>query len=320
MNCAQANSSIALTDLMERLGYNVQKKERGGSEWRYLSPFRKEAEPSFYINVNDNCWYDHGEAEGSNSVIDFAIKYLGSTGKSSGVSEALFWLKSLGYGSGQTKPLFSSESDQNIEDSQKEVPRDLEFIRAKPINHPAIFQYLEGRGISKALTSKYLVELQYRNIPKDKVYFGFGIQNRAGGYEVRSASDTPVFKSALIKRDFTIIPGRKEGKILSIFEGITDFLSLLTFLKTESLSGDAIIMHSLSSAKDVTSYCKQKSYSKINLWLDNDKSGKKMAVKLISELPGQVLDQSVRYEGFSDLNDALKARITGKEDFTLDFS
>lgn len=318
MNCEQANTSIALTDLMEVLGYQVRKKERGNTEWRYLSPFRKEADPSFYINVKDNCWFDHGEGEGSRSVVDFAIKYLQSNGKTSNVSDALNWLKSLGFGGITTKPLFTTQS-KGDETSQDDIPRDLEFIRAKPVTHPAIFQYLNGRGIPDNLIIKYLEEVQYRNLKKNKVYFGFSMKNRGAGYEVRSASDTPVFKSALIKRDISIIKGIGQRKTANVFEGMTDFLSLMVFLKTDALSGDSIIMHSLSSMRDTLEYINEMDYDLVNLWLDNDKSGLKMAHKLEVELAEDVLNQSGRYSPYDDLNKALKASMDKRDsfDFTL---
>lgn len=310
MNCKQANESIRLSELMERLGYEVKKKERGNTEWRYLSPFRSEAEPSFYINTNQNCWFDHGEGEGSFSVVDFAQKYLQANGGGSSVQECLSWLVSLGFGNTQTRSFFPSEQQDN-ETFTPEPPKDLEFIRAKDVSHPAIFQYLKGRGISEPLITHYLKEVQYRNLKKNKVFFAFGIENRAGGFEIRSASDTPAFKSALIRRDISIIKGnpKKEEKILNVFEGTTDFLSLLSLLKTTRLNGDALLMHSLSSYSESIEFIQNETYSIVNLWLDNDTSGNKTTAKFIDDLDELTQDQSSRYTGYNDLNAYLKANL-----------
>lgn len=301
-----------MTDLMEKLGYEVKKKERGGSEWRYLSPFRSEAEPSFYINVRDNCWYDHGEAEGSRSVVDFAMKYLQSNGKPCGVADALTFLEDVGLGKIATKPLFPSAS--SFEEIKEELPRDLEFIRTKPVAHPAIFQYLQGRGIPKQLVNKYLIEVQYRNLKKDKVFFAFGIKNRAGGYEIRSASDTPVFKSALIKRDISIIKGNDTISSVNVFEGTVDFLSLLVLYNGSKLQGDTIIMHSLSSFQNTLEYIQNGSYQNINLWLDNDRSGKKMVTKFIKEGIQNIHDKCELYGSSKDLNDLLKKKLNSEKE------
>ena len=271
MNCKQANESIHLADVMNKLGYDVLKKEKGGNECRYLSPFRSEAEPSFYINIKNNCWYDHGEGQGSYSVVDFAIRYLQANGGSTDVSSALTWLENLGFQNFSSTNLFKEDLDKESNQNS-----DLEFIRAKPVEHPVIFQYLNGRGISASVIREHLLEIQYRNVKIGKLFFGFGISNRAGGYEIRSAKDNPSFKSCLIKKDISIVSKDLNSTVLNVFEGLTDFLSFQMLTGKNKLQGDCLIMHSLSSFRKTIDFINGKEkYSRINLWLDNDQSGKK---------------------------------------------
>ena len=89
--------------------------------------------------------------------------------------------------------------------------------------------------------------MKYRNLNNQKEYFAFGIKNESNGYEIRVASDKYAFKSALIKKDISVIKGFKTNGVVNIFEGMTDFLSLLTMLKTDNLHGDTIIMHSVKA-------------------------------------------------------------------------
>ena len=71
--------------------------------------------------------------------------------------------------------------------------------------------------------------------------------------------------------------GFKTGNgMVNIFEGMTDFLSLLTLLKTNNLAGDSILMHSLSSFPKTVDYIKGKAYSSIHTYLDNNPSGAKV--------------------------------------------
>ncbi len=318
MNCKQANENIILSDLMHALGYEVKKKEKGGTEWRYLSPFRNEAEPSFYVNTKKNVWFDHGEGEGSRSVVDFGVKFLQSNGRASSVSDVLDWLKGLGFGGIDTLSLFSDDTSRFVS-NVGEAKSDLDFIRAKPVSHPAIFQYLSSRGIPENLVRKYLVEIQYRNLIKDKVFFALGMKNQSDGYEIRSASDKMPFKSALIKRDISFIPGQSKDKIthINVFEGMTDFLSLLVLLNSNALGGDALIMHSLSSYSQSLDFINNNQYKTANLWLDNDTSGIKIAQKFKSEACAEVLDQSDRYSKHKDLNRALQASIDEPGSFFL---
>lgn len=90
-------------------------------------------------------------------------------------------------------------------DFATEEQRELEFLEAHEIRNPAIISYLEEeRKIPADLARQYLKEVKYRNIPKNKTFFAFGMENESGGYEIRSASDKYKFKSALIKRDITV--------------------------------------------------------------------------------------------------------------------
>jgi len=320
MNCKQANENIILSDLMMALGYEVKKKEKGGVEWRFLSPFRLEAEPSFYVNTRKNVWFDHGEGEGSRSVIDFGVKYLQSNGKASGVTDVLDWLEGLGFG-GVDTPSIQIDNTPRIVSDIKDQESDLQFIRAKPVSHPAIFQYLAGRGIPNNLVRKYLLEIQYRNLIKDKAFFAFGMINQSKGYEIRSASDQVPFKSALIKRDISFIPGQSKEKIthVNIFEGMTDYLSLLVLLQSNALGGDALIMHSLSSFAPSLAFVNDNQYQTAHLWLDNDTAGRKMASKFKSEASAEVLDQSGRYSLHKDLNKALLALNEQGNDISFTF-
>ena len=65
----------------------------------------------------------------------------------------------------------------------------------------------EERKIPADLARQYLKEVKYRNIPLNKTFFAFGMENESGGYEIWAASDQYKFKSALIKRDISVIRG-----------------------------------------------------------------------------------------------------------------
>lgn len=323
MNANQAKQ-VVLADLMQRLGFHVQKTERGGQELKYLSPFRSEKEPSFNVNLAKNSWYDFGEAEGGNTL-DFAITYLRTQGKPFRTSDALAWLEST-----MGRPSFSGKAEQfqaqhNLFPSSPQEPRgavitdsptspadrDLEFVKESPLKSPLIFSYLEGRGIPRGLAEKYLRLIHYRNRkkPSERPYFAFGMQNRSGGYEIRSASDDPSlkFKSALIARDITVVPGRQGRGAVNVFEGQLDFLSLLVMFRTDQLSGDCIIMNGLQSYALAKSYIREKGYTAINTFLDNNIPGQDRTQDFIGDFGEIVTNHSPSFLPHVDLNDALRA-------------
>ena len=231
MNSHQAKQ-IDFPDLLARLGYHPVKVCKGGRELWYTSPFRKEQTPSFHTSYLGGkwIWKDFGD-EGGN-VLDFVMRYEEISFK-----EALAYLRTIYPGNGsqikgragtsiQLPPTrLSFHQQSQVQGLATEGERELEFLEAHEIQNPLIFQYLVcERKIPLELVRQYLWEVKYRNKAKDKDFFSFGMKNESNGYEVRSASDKHIFKSALIKRDVSIIKGRESSsQSVSIFEGMTDF-------------------------------------------------------------------------------------------------
>ncbi|MEL7121660.1 MAG: toprim domain-containing protein, partial [Bacteroidota bacterium] len=138
-------------------------------------------------------------------------------------------------------------------------------------------------------------------------FFAFGIQNESKGYEIRSASDQYVFKSVLKQRDITYIKGNKgQGTTVNVFEGMLDFLSLLTLLNVPRLNGDTIIMHSTSTYDRCKAFLELGNFKMINTFLDNDPTGKKCTKKFEEDFHGKVASQSFQFKAFEDLNEVLK--------------
>ena len=300
MNSEQAKK-LSLPDIMSRLGYEPISIKKGGGEYWYNSPFRVEKEPSFHTSFLGGKWIWNDFGDSGGTVIDFIMRHETFFK----VSEALAFLDTFYQGRGKIKPKkrFSFQQQPAVQSNA------LEFIEAASVKNSAIFNYLlDIRKIEKTLIGKYLLEIKYKNKNTGKEYFGFGIKNDGGGYEVRVASDDYPFKSALEGRDVTTIKGFKTGNsVVNVFEGMTDYLSLLTMLKTDNLAGDAILMHSLSSFQRTVDKIHKEGYSSINLFLDNNPSGQKFTDKFIEEFGKKVSSQSSLFLPFEDINEMLKA-------------
>ncbi len=297
MNANQAKQ-IRLDELMARLGHKVVNRTKGGQELWYMSPFREETESSFSIHIGKNVFYDLGEAYGS-GTLDFAIRYLESRGQGSSVSDALRFLsEKMGQSSLLPRTLPDKPNSQSFSFGQQEKFAEgeiqkLQFLKAIPIQNRRIYEYLQGRGINKKIADMYLKEIHYRNLEKSRDFWGFGMANLSkDGFEVRSAGDDPVFKTAF-KRDISVLEGFGENKAVNVFEGMLDALSLLEVLKTTKLASDSIIMHSLSSFQRTCAYILAHGYTTINLFLDNNKSGIN-STKRFFAIQEPVTDQKIR--------------------------
>lgn len=309
MNSDQAKR-LSLPEIMRRLGYSPVRSEKGGNELWYNSPFRQETEPSFHTSYLGGkwIWNDFGDIGGT--VIDFVMRHENL----SSVKDALSYLKNTFAteqqrisDSGQTS-LFSFQQQPSEAGSNSEVKSQIEFVDAHPISHPAIFDYLEqDRLIPSSIFNRYLVEVKYRNIKKGREYFAFGMKNEAGGYEIRSASDTNVFKSSLNSSDVSLIETGSQNSSVYIFEGMIDFLSLLVLYGLEDLSGDAIVMHSLSSFQRTKDILEERDYALINSFLDNDRSGLKTTEDFVACFSSRFKPQNDMYANHKDLNEALVA-------------
>lgn len=307
MNAKQAKL-IKLTSLMNALGFQKVKDERGGQEHKYLSPFREEKEPSFNINIAKNAWFDFGAGEGGNTL-DFAIRYLQSMGKPSHISDALSWLEEVTGQRGKSRRISqgvkptSSFSQQAAQPHFLEEPSALEFISAQKITHSRILSYLtQERAISEIFVHQYLKEIRYKNKKTNKKYFAFGMQNRVGGWEIRSASDEYPFKSALNGRDLNYFSSDAVKNTISIYEGMIDFLSALTLNPKTLNTEDAIVLHSLSSFNQACHVIDVNDYRELKTYLDNDASGERYTQLFRDKYGERVFSMNASYKGCKDLN------------------
>lgn len=317
MNSDQAKK-LPLPDLLARLGCEPVKEEKGGRELWYVSPFRAEKEPSFHTSFLGGkwIWNDFGDTGGT--VIDFAMRYNGFRS----VKEALTWLERIsqgsniknqtvriGEGTGEEPSLFSFQQQSVATAPDTADSRQLEFLEARLITSPAILEYLtKERCIPAELAKHYLREVKYLNRSNGREYFAFGMENESGGYEIRVASSKYTFKSALKTRDITVIRGTSpERGIVNVFEGMTDFLSLLVMMNFNNLAGDSLIMHSLSSFHRAADFIRGQDYHVINTFLDNNRPGAEGVEKFKAEFGEKVMQQSQMFAPYADLNDALCA-------------
>lgn len=320
MNISQANN-LDFPDLLSKLGYEPTKVLKGGKDIWYCSPFRQEKDPSFHIREGREykwIWYDFGH-DGTSTILDF-IMQLKNTDKRG----ALAFLDTLypnykGHSTAKIQPdpnqvsflfLPQSDTEQGVLKNKEEQYRDFQLVRVLPIKSQAVFSYLQSRCIPPSITSRYFKLIQYtdRERPSQKPYFGFGMQNESGGWEVRSASDRAggIFKTAISAKDITLIRGGQASEEVSVFEGMVDFVSLLALCNKNHLNGDALILHGLKLYGRAAQVIRDNTYKRIHTFLDNNTAGKDTTLKFSNDFGERVQDHSPSFWPYIDLNDALK--------------
>ena len=283
----QEAKQIRIADYLQNLGYTPV-KQQGNSLW-YKSPLREEIDASFKVNTELNQWYDFGLSKGGN-IIALAEELYAS-------DYVPYLLNKIAERVPHIRPVSFSFRQQASEPS-------FQQLEVGELTHPALFNYLQERGIDTALAKPECKELHF--IHNGKPYFAIGFPNVAGGYEVRN----PFFKGSIAPKDISHIrqQGEPREKCL-VFEGMMDYLSFLTLRMKNcptmpNLDGqDYVILNSVANVSKIIDVLH--GYGRIHCLLDNDEAGRKAYWELAREFSGRIRDFSDNYNGHKDLNDYL---------------
>lgn len=279
---------IRITDYLHSLGY-VPVKQQGNSLW-YKSPFREEHDPSFKVNTDRNLWYDFGAGKGGN-IIALAQELHAS-------DSLPYLLDKIAEQSPAIRPVsFSFRQQSSTQPS-------FQQLEVEPLSSPALYSYLQERGINTELAKRECREVRFVN--NGKHYFAIGFPNISGGYEIRNK----FFKGCIAPKDISHI--RHKGKpreTCYLFEGFMDYLSFLT-LRQEScpsypdLEGqDYMVLNSVSNLSKAM--YPLGNYERIHCFLDNDKAGFDTLQELRREYGLSIRDASRIYISHKDLNEYL---------------
>jgi len=280
MNTKEAKK-IRIIDYLKLIDLFPEKINSSGSKAFFKSPFRNESIASFNLDLNQNIWYDHGTGTGGN-IIDLVIK-LNKTD----VSCALEILSS------KNLTPFSFQQQNNTNTNSR-----IKIIAVENIHSFGLLQYLEKRKISLSVARLYLSEVKYKIASNNKCYYSLGFKNDKGGYELRNN----YFKGSNTPKHYTTISGKFSGQ-LNIFEGFFDFLSVLELYNATNLKYDTLVLNSVANRNKITEIIKK--YKNLNLFLDNDTSGKETTC-FFQSIHNSIVDYSKKlYPGHGDMNEYL---------------
>ena len=305
--------SIKRISIREYLGAKgIKPQSERADRAMYLSPLRQENTASFSVNHDENVWYDHGIGEGG-SIIDLVARM-----ENCSVGEAIRRLENdvpgaLAFSSHRNTPVSAQQTEP-------ERPR-IEIVSVEELKHPALVEYLTGRGIDPASARKYCNEVRYRI--GDREYFAIGFRNDAGGWELRNRS----FKGSSTPKNITTIQGGGDcntttagcdsttdaggSDTVMIFEGFIDFLSYLSLKQNPSPTIDTAVLNSVANLRRAIPFLE--SHRTIHAFLDNDEAGRKTLADLRTLLPAaDIIDQSPFYRSHKDLNDYWKEQAADK--------
>lgn len=292
MNIEKAKC-IPMSEILDILNYKPHKSDTKDS-W-YLSPLRNEKTPSFHVNHTKNVWYDFGSGEGGDSI-GFVTAYLKATNEADTIADALRWLKNM-VGDRHAFPKPVTFSELTPEESK------LELKSVNNVNFFGLNNYLVSRGISLTVAHKYLKEVRVINKATQKEIIALGLKNEEKGYEIRNS----FFKGCVGKKEISFIRGNTpKPKGINIFEGMFDFLTVVTKLNGKPIENDNIILNSTSLIERAYPYIKGYGYQVIYSWMDNDKAGElaEQRIEEICKSEENLTHRSMRhlYPSYNDVN------------------
>ena len=221
MNVRQAKR-LPLVDFVKKLPSARYSHKSGSSEYYFYSPFRHENTPSFAVNSVKNCWKDYGNDLGG-SIIDLVIHLEGCQ-----VSEALRRIECI-WG-GESIPLFPSNS------RKKPSGPDLIIQEVREPHYPSLIRYAASRGIPREIVCAWTQQVHFtrRSRKTKRPQWALGIKNVKGGYSLRNKN----FSGAISPNAPSFLGAEHPNcDTVYIFEGMFDFLSMLTLKKTTEASG-----------------------------------------------------------------------------------
>ena len=279
---------IKLADYLQSLGYTPV-KQQGKNLW-YKSPLREETDASFKVNTELEKWYDFGIGKGGN-ILALAAELYHS-------EDVAYLLKRIEERTAYIRPASFSFGRQHSDNQP------YQGLRVGELSSPALIAYLQERGINIGLAKRECRELRFMNA--DKPYFAIGFPNMAGGYEVRNR----YFKGCVAPKDITHIRQQDGQRCMCyLFEGFMDYLSFLTIRVRNNPqhprldTQDYVILNSVSNLAKAESILE--TYTQVGCFLDNDTAGRNTCTKLKEKFGERLLDKSMYYREYKDLNDYL---------------
>ena len=290
--------AIPIADYLHACGIEPAKRYNGYA--LYHAPYREDPNASLKVDFRQNLWHDYGTSQGG-SIIDLVMRMQGCS--------AYEAMAHLAEGKATTLAPFPFHREARIEQKRKEQrPSNTRRILSIREELPLHLQsYLRDvRKIDLAVASPYLHHVRYEVGGRE--YSAIGFANRAGGYELR---DDKTFKGTIAPKDISVIAGEANNAPLCIFEGVMDFLSLLTMKGKEAIS-PSIVLNSVSNIHRAVAYLHEKGIDSVRAFFDNDPAGRQ-ALQAIQSTGIKVEDMSRHYSRYKDLNEYHIAQRTGQK-------
>lgn len=267
---------IPLIDVFN--AYNIRFSHQIGNNSYYFSPFveQKTGSIHFFKKGHLQKWHDFASGLGGD-VVNF-VRWIEScdTAKALEILECSFF-SAVNY----------SHSAEPVETAE-DIARQAVTHVYNTVKIGSLLAYMQERNLPNRIVKEYRYTYKGRN------YYAFGMENLSGGIEIRSKYS----KSCIGAKDLIVIETKSNDWI--VFEGITDFLSAISYYQKQPQK-NVLILTSTSLVKRAITFLGQKQVGKLYCYLDNDDAGQK-AFNHFSQVFSCKNISSELYPNFNDFN------------------
>ena len=276
LTCKEAKENISINDYLLAIGIMPDKEDGPNKRFKWYK-IRIENTASCRVD-NSVKWKDFGSGKGGD-IIDLVEEI-----NQCSTPDALEMLSKD----------FSSLQRQ-IAIAPEEKIDAFEIVKKTDLTNEILNKYIQTRCIDFEVAKQYLKVLYYTH--RNRQYFTLGFQNDSGHYEARNS----IFKTCIGKKDVTSFTEDKSS--VKLFEGQYDFMSYETIFGLEESEG-YIVLNSVSMLEKLLP--KLVRFNSIEIYFDNDESGKKATARVKESYP-RAEDCSSLYKDYNDLNEYLIA-------------
>lgn len=250
------------------------------------------------ISVSEKGWHDLKSGEGGQ-----IIKAIQKHQKLDWL-EAVNWLKNF---NGDISIPFQKTREKTA----KEIVLKPNTYAITQITEPSsrkLIEYFKNRNISFDTLKNHSKQVHYQ--VGENHFYGIGVKNVQGGYEIRNPFSKMKFGSSDVSE---LGKEKAEAKKIVVCEGITDSFSIIEILKRAGKNLDDYRFISLNSVTNVQKFIDRylnQTYDSVFLLLDGDTAGDEATKKIQEAFPqGKVRDLrddfGIHSHGYKDINEHL---------------
>ncbi|PGH59263.1 hypothetical protein CRT60_01120 [Azospirillum palustre] len=283
--------AIDINDLLSDLGHQPARRDGNRRTW-YISPIRAaENTASFAVFADGARWADYGEGEGGD-IIDLVRRLYPDLTTTPEALQALSEMTGR-IDTARQRRIEAGDAWVVQRGAERgEVDEPFAVTRVADVTYDALIDYARRRGIGRR-TLQLTRQVHFRDLTSGKAFFGLGVKNLSGGYDVRNSA----WKGVVGPKDVAWLRAGDE-RVVDVVEGLFDALALI---ESGLAKGQVMVLCGVGMRRrGAELLARLPADVEIRLHLDQDRGGRGATADILEAVP-RATDVSARYVDHADV-------------------